>query len=317
MGLSRPRGRHVWLIGYYWSRHVVRGGAGLVFLVVALVFGLLVAQMMLAPVEMAKRQAKEEGQELSGDEVLHQIVQIGRPLVQWTLGIEVEKPVDRGPGPMMGMGWSGPRDPWTNYLLDERPALMSLIMLVLLIGMPMLAPMLAFSQLAADVQNRGLRYLLLRTERGNIFLGRFLGTTAFAVAVLAVLMATIALYVGGKFEIYEKGDLAAWSALGFVFLAVLMAPYIALSTALSGMVDSPFLSLTLSNVAIAGGLLGPRLAKLAWAPAEKLKYVLPWGIQTHLLHPEWAHVVGAAAGCLGYAVVFLMVGYWWFDRRDL
>ena len=59
------------------------------------------------------------------------------------------------------------------------------------------------------------------------------------------------------------------------------------------------------------------LGSYAWKPAKYLMYALPWGWQCNLLHPEPARWLGAAVGCLAYTAVFLMLGYYRFERRDL
>ena len=51
MNFRTLNARHIWLISLHWSRHAVRSGAGLVYLLIALTFGLSVAQMVIMPVE--------------------------------------------------------------------------------------------------------------------------------------------------------------------------------------------------------------------------------------------------------------------------
>jgi len=208
-------------------------------------------------------------------------------------------------------------DPWTDFLLEDRPALLSAIFLILLFGMPFAISFLAFNQVTGDIQGHGLRYLLLRTERGNIYFGRFLGTAAFSTAVTAVIIATITLYLGLRVRIYPAGALAAWAMHGFLALAILMLPYIAVCSILSASVDSPFLSLVLAKLTIGGVLLLAILSGLKWESMKLIKYALPWGWQNHLLHPEPAHWLGAGLACLLYTTVFLMLGYARFETRDL
>jgi hypothetical protein len=104
---------------------------------------------------------------------------------------------------------------------------------------------------------------------------------------------------------------------GFLALSILMVPYIAVCSLISASVDSPFLSLVLAKVVIAGVLLLAVLGSLAWEPVKYLKYALPWGWQNNLLHPDPVHWGGAVVACLAYTLVFLMLGYYRFIRRDL
>jgi ABC-type transport system involved in multi-copper enzyme maturation permease subunit len=257
------------------------------------------------------------------------IVDIGQPIVQFVLGIKSFEEVTKEavalqsgpPDNTSTAAQSGKNatdfDPWTNFLIEKKPALLSAIFLILIFGMPFVISFLAFNQISGDVQNHGLRYLLLRTERCNIYFGRFLGTVLFSTAVMAVIVATITFYLGMKTRIYPAGALTLWALHGFLALSILMVPYIAVCSLISASVDSPFLSLILAKVVVAGVLLMGTLGRIAWKPAKYILYALPWGWQSNLLHPELARCLLAALGCLVYAGFFLFLGYYHFERRDL
>jgi hypothetical protein len=96
-----------------------------------------------------------------------------------------------------------------------------------------------------------------------------------------------------------------------------MLPYIAVCSFISASVDSPFLSLILAKLIIAGVLLIALIGGLAWKPTKYILYALPWGWQNHLLHPAASHWLIAGLGCLAYASVLLALGYVRFAKRDL
>ncbi len=314
MSLRNVSARHIRLISFYRTRYTVRGGAGLMFLLIALVFGLSVAHIVLLPIEKALvANAKTTGKS-DPKMVVGEAVKLSRPVIQWALGI---RSFEESAAAMNPLQSPAPPDPWTTFLLDKRPALLSVIFLILMLGMPLLISLLAFNQIAGDVQTRGIRYVLLRTERANIFIGRFVGTAFFSTLVMAIIIATITFYLGANVRIYPTGLLIRWALHGFCALAVLMLPYIALCSLISASVDSPFLSLALGVLLIGGVLLFPLIARLAWEPAINLKYALPWGFRNQLLHPDLSHSLGAGLGCLGYMLVFLVLGYYRFETRDL
>jgi len=332
MKLRRPTIDHIRLIGLYWSRYAVRSGSGLVYLLIALVFGLSVAHILIAPVEQLIARQKREMGHMDPQAIRNTIIDIGKPITQWVLGqksmteIMQQSYMSRRPPvkdsrdsatSAQGKKRSAGLDPWTIFLLERRPALLSAIFLVLLFGMPFVISFLAYNQVTGDIQSHGLRYLLLRTERSNIYFGRFVGTVIFSTAVMAIIVMTIVFYLGMKTRIYPAPALAGWAVHGFLALAILMVPYIAVCSLISASVDSPFLSLILAKVVIAGVLAVALLGSFAWKPAKYLLYVLPWGWQSHLLHPAPAHCLGAALACLVYAAAFLMLGYYCFERRDL
>ncbi|MHC4176208.1 MAG: ABC transporter permease subunit [Planctomycetota bacterium] len=306
--------RHLGLISTYWARYAIRGGSGLVYLMVTLVFGLAAAHSLLAGVEATMQQAEKSGRQVEAEEVLDELVDATRPSVRWLLGVREDEDQTSRPRPF----WvRPPADVWTAFLLDERPALLSAVFLILFFGMPFLVSFLAFNQISGDAQYLGLRYLLLRTDRASIYFGRFLGTVLFSTGVIAFLVGTIALYLGMKIRVYPTGELIAWSVYGCVALSILMVPYIAVCSMISASVDSPFLSLILCKLTIAGVLVFAVLAKLAWEPAIHIKHLLPWGWQNHLLHPDLSHSLGSVAACGGYTLVFLLAGWWRFKKRDL
>jgi ABC-type transport system involved in multi-copper enzyme maturation permease subunit len=323
MSLRNVGFRHLRLISLYAVQHAVRGGSGLVFLLVTLLFGLVAAQIILSPVEMMMVQAAKDGHEMDREEALASIVEFGRPVVRWAIGGELQTEEPKAPlnaGTVPGrpaVATESPIERWTTFLVADRPALLSAILLILIFGMPLAVPLVAFNQVSGDVQSRGLRYLLVRTERANIFFGRFLGTAIFTIAVTAFLVATITLYLGLRIQIYPGGVLAAWGLRGVLVLAVLVLPYIALCSWVSASIDSPFLSLLTTSLVIGAVPLFAWIASMKWEPAGVLKYLLPSGLQDHLLHPDLTHSLGTVLACLGYTAVFLFLGYRRFETRDL
>jgi ABC-type transport system involved in multi-copper enzyme maturation permease subunit len=325
MSFRTLNARHIWLISLHWCRHAVRSGAGLVYLLIALIFGLSVAQMVIMPVEqLMATQVRQTGRR-DLEAVRSTIIDVGRPVTRFVLGLrsmedlaresDAQARPDAANAPPAGDGRR--LDPWTRFLLEDRPALLSIIFLVLVFGMPFAISFLAFNQVTGDIQSHGLRYLLLRTERGNIYFGRFLGTAVFSTAVMAVIIATITLYLGLRVRIYPTAALAVWAVHGFLALALLMVPYIAVCSIVSVSVDSPFLSLVVAKLIIGGVLLFAILGGLKWEAAKYIKYALPWGWQNHLLHPEPSHWLAAGLACLLYTAAFLMLGYARFETRDL
>ena len=323
---------HVRLISLYWSRYAVRSGSGLVYLMIALIFGLSMAHILIMPVEQLIAQQKREMGKTDPQFIKKTIIDIGRPVIQFLFGQKTLEEIFQGSlagqgsysnndgGPENAAG--GPKkatglEPWITFLLEKRPALLSAIFMLLIFGMPFAISFLGYNQVSGDVQSHGLRYLLLRTERSNIYFGRFLGTVIFSTAVMAIIVLTITFYLAMKTRIYPAGALTLWALHGFLALSILMVPYIALCSLISASVDSPFLSLILAKVIIAGVLLMGTLGRLAWKPAKYLLHALPWGWQSNLLHYEPVRCLLAALGCLVYAGFFLFLGYYYFERRDL
>lgn len=297
MLLQGLRGSHVKLIALSAARNSVRHGSGLGFLFLALFAGLIVANAFISPVEDFHKVSPATG---GGDDVrdlVDQVVEeVGKPAIRWALGMDEEQ---------------------VEYMVVRRPAIVSAILLVLLILLPFLVSFGAFNQLTGDIRSRGLRYLLLRTERSNLFLGRFLGTYVFTVLVLFALVLVVLLYLVLKARFYPTGDVVAWMAIGFAALAVFALPYVALCAWISAASDSPFVSLVISQLVI--GFV-PLIAYMAGKVEPKLAYLsyaMPWGFKFKLLHPAFVQFGGAALAMLAFTAVFLWLGAWSFQRRDL
>lgn len=336
-GLS---GRHVLLIAGFTVRHALRTGAGIIYLMLALGFGLYSAHIMLQIADSevvdqirqqqaqseameARRQAVREGRDPDETELVFDpdaeapekvdgMLQMAQPVVKWAVkehtgsDAEAAREADKR------------AEEWTEYLLGERPAFLSALFMILLIGMPFVIPFGAFNQTSGDIGTKGLRYLLLRTERVNVFLGRYLGTAAFLIVVQALTILFVVTFVAFNVKVYETGDLAAWGLHGVVALGLMTLAYVALAAMLSACTDTPLASLALLKTCIGGVLLSAVILRnVALDAFEYLKWLLPWGIQNQLIAPEMTRVVGAGLACVGYALVFLFLGSKRFETRDL
>ena len=307
--------RQAFLIARYSARHSVRGGVGLVFLLLSLTFGLMVAHLTLQPVELISEQAKEfmgnrDAQEVSA-EVLEQLVEEAQPVISWILAKRDsgDKDTDRAE--------SKQADAWAAYLLKERPAMLSAIFLILLFGWPLIVAFGAFDLYAGDISSRQLRYQLLRADRGSIYFGRLLGTLITFLIVLVLLGTTVSIYMGAKLPLYGWGNLFSWTIYGICALAIATLPYVALCAWISSAIGGSFASLTIVSLIIGGVPLITMIAQSTYEPAGYLNYVLPWGFQTRLFHHEPMQVALACGGCILQTLFFGWLGYREFTRRDL
>jgi hypothetical protein len=294
----KVRGDHLQLIAKSNVKYSIRGGTGLVFTFITLLVGLILASVFISPIEeIQKMAAAETGGDVSRKVIVDQVVsEIGKPAVKWALGTD---------------------DAHAAYLVETKPAIVSAILLTLLFALPFLIALGAFNQLAGDIQHKGLRYVLLRTERANLFFGRFLGTYLFCLLVLALLMGVILLYLVFKADFYPAGDVILWIARGYGALAIYALPWVALCAWFSAANDSPFVSLVLAKLLIGFVPLLVWLGAKAWKPFEYAGYVLPWPLKYDLLHPSLLHSGLASLAMVAYAAVFLALGARTFQKRDL
>jgi hypothetical protein len=298
--LAGLRRDHVALVGRYWMRFSLRTGGGLMTILVVLTVGLGIAAIFATPVEQLMASAPGVGH--TPGEAASTVDRIARSpevagAVEWVTGARAEE---------------------VSYLLQRQPALLSAIFLSFLVAMPWIFCFGAFNQTSGDIANRGLRYLLLRTERPNIYLGRFLGTLAFLAVSLAVLLAVVVLYIGLKFDIYPAADLLTWSLQGYVAFLALALPYVAMCAWVSGGIDSPFGSLVLCLLLVGFPVMFLKLANMTiGGDAPWLERLIPWGWKYDLLAGDVGTRLLAYAVMLGFTAFFLFIGLRLFRRRDL
>lgn len=292
--------RHIRLVGSYWMRFSLRTGGGLMAIFLVLFSGLMVAHLFITPVEGLIDRAAMDGH--TQGEAADDIARVAESeaivnAVKWITGQDQAE---------------------VEYLLREQPALLSVIWLMLLLLFPFVTSIGSFNQTAGDIGNRGLRYLLLRTERSNIYLGRTLGTLYFSTASLILLMILVLLYVGLKLNLYSFGALMGSGVQGFLALLFLSLPYITLCGWVSSLFDSAFASLAICLVLVGAPIIAISAidanthADLAW-----LERLLPWGWKYELLSGDLGTRLTAYAVMLGFTLLFLLLGMRHFNRRDL
>lgn len=285
---------HVRILTRSYARSAIRGGSGVVFLVLLLLTGLGIAGVIIEPLEIVS------GTTGMGEaRILDAASEVLRPVLKWWIGVDSSS------------------DPHIVYLLHQKPMLLSGILIILMAFVPWLAVLASFNQFAGDISTKGLRYLLLRTERVNILLSRFFGVVLFSGTVTLLMVVAISLYISAKFGVWGFGETLLWGLQGWFALFMLGLPFICLCTWLSASLDSVGGSLVL-GVTLAyfpSWILG------AGEPFLKtggvLPRLLPWGWRNDLLHPEMGTVLAAWGVMLGFSLLFFYLGGRKLVTRDL
>ena len=292
---------HVRLIATYGVRFSIRTGGGLMAMLLILSLGLTGATFVVKPVEITMDKAAQHGH--GEAETAARINEIAQS--DGVVGMVREV--------------TGGSEEETEYLLREKPALLSAIWLILLFIFPFLACLAGFNQTAGEIGSRGLRYVLLRTARPNIFVGRFLGALLFTAVSTALMVGVLVTYIGVKLNVYPLGDLLGWGFQGYIALMCLATAYLALCSWISAMLDSAFGSLALCFAAAAGSLIVVKMADavargmdLAW-----LSKCIPWGWKFDLLSGDLPTRLTGYGVMLGFTLLFLTLGLRTFTKRDL
>ncbi|MCP4847376.1 MAG: hypothetical protein GY899_05445 [Verrucomicrobiaceae bacterium] len=296
--------QHVCLIALYSMRFALRSGGGIMFLLIFLTVGLSVASLFITPLEELVKIDGPDG--MSASELSITILEsdMVAKAVEWITNSDSVQ---------------------SEYLLEKKPALLSAILLILLIAVPFTTCFGAFNQTSGDIASRGLRYLLLRTERANIFLGRFVGVLMFTIVSMIGTMLVIILYVQFKVGAYPGVELWSWGFQGLTAVFFLSLPYIALCAWISCLLDTPFGSLAICLLISGFSLVILYLLKLTLltsttADPESLAWLfktVPWGWKYELLDGTPTVRVVAILAMLGFTAAFLFLGLRHFQKRDL
>jgi hypothetical protein len=299
------RKAHLNLIARHSLRHGIRGGAGLVSIALTLLIGLGLAQCAIGPLESVTKQVDKaiSRENLGADE---------KAAVQDKLNREVVSVAGKA------INWAiEPSESQLEYLVTDKPAMVSAIIVLLFFVTPFFACLGGFNQTSGDIATKGLRFLLIRTERPNIFIGRFLGTFAFAAFVNLLLFAILTIYMVAKLNVHPKGDMVMWMLQGYLRMMIFTLPYIALCAWISCAIDSSFGSLFL-------GLMAAYMIPLFIGQASSIEeaigygqYITPWGFKYWLLEPIGAKFIGGCAVMFGFTALFLWGGMRFFSKRDL
>lgn len=297
--------REVLLHARHSLRHSMRSGNGVTFVVFSTFFGLGLANLLLEPIELGLIDDLEEFQQDLAKGI----------------GIALAMASLQGPASTLGQlfdqGQLVEFSQWAKFLVLEQPMVLSATFLLYGLAMPLLIPLGSFSIIAADAQSGAFRYLLTRSRRWAIILGRFLGALVLADLVLLGLVVTLVIYIRVQIPVYSWEAIIAWGSHGLLALLALSIPYVALSLLISASVKSPRTALLATVVSIAGVPLIAFSAQNAWEPLGYLLYLLPWAYSHQLLHPDLSSAVFAGLACLGHGAVFLLMAMWVFERRDL
>ncbi len=213
---------------------------------------------------------------------------------------------------------------WTNLgddairelLLSHPPTLLAFFVLAI-VGTATWAMFLACDQMSSEIRNRHLRYLLVRTDRRSLYLGKTLGVLLFYCACVTAACAMVAAAVATS----EAGIGGTSGALYMVriWLSLLLyaIPFVALMSLTSSMVKHPLLALVLGHGLWFGLWVAGALGGLADEALKNVRFAFPTAFKYHLLSDQLPDVALAAGHMLAFAALFWVAGLWVFSRRDV
>jgi ABC-type transport system involved in multi-copper enzyme maturation permease subunit len=196
------------------------------------------------------------------------------------------------------------------------PVLVALFALVILL-LPIWTLVTAYDQTASDIETKHVRYLLFRSDRASIYLGKSLGALLLVGGSLA-----LALGVLGLFLALESNALDSASGLLYLFRIWLTAmlftiPFIALLGAVGALVGRARRTVSATVMIWIGVNAGAGIAKLSTDSSWNIEYLYPTTGRFNLMVDDLS-IMGPTVAYLGvFSVVALSLGLLRFKRRDL
>lgn len=300
------RKEHLNLIARHSLRHGIRGGSGLVSIALTLLVGLFLAQCAIGPLERVDKGIDQTADRTPG------IDKDQRDYAKRKANEQIVKVAVKG----MEMAMD-PSPDQLDYLTEDKPAMISVMLVLLFLATPLFACLGGFNQTAGDIGSKGLRFLLFRTERSNIFWGRFFGTLGFTALVNLLLFVILGIYIAAKIKVHPTGDMMLWLAQGYLRMMVFTLPYVALCAWISAAMESAFGALAISLLV---AFFLPLFLGIAGSFEDVVKnaqYITPWGWKYWLLEPPGPRFFVGLAVMFAFSAVFLFLGHRHFNRRDL
>jgi hypothetical protein len=295
MSAWNVRRDHLKLIATSYLSTSLRSGAGVIFLVLSMIVGLVLAGIAVLPIDQLEAMSGGRHKEAA---------------------IAFNEAVEKF-GPSVLRAFTDATPAQADFLLVDKPALISLFLIMMLAFIPFLGSLAGFNQTSGDIGSKGLRYLLPRTERANIFFGRLIATYLFALAVMTIIVLAVGLYTVVKVRFYPTGDVLFWLARGWLMFAIFLLPWITLSAWISCTIEIPFLSLLVCELGLLVWVIVVLVMTGRLEEAKYAAYATPWGWKLWLLDPSPVKTLGGIAAMLGFSGLFAWLGARTFDRRDL
>jgi len=198
-------------------------------------------------------------------------------------------------------------------LLILHPPSLSVFFIAVLSTAPFFVMLGANNQLAGDAGRQTFRYYLTRCTRSELFFGRFISSyllVAAAIIIVAVITTLISLY----HDDHGNPETIAYAMqVTFLTLAYIL-PFVAYMAMVSSFMGSA-LSTLLVAVAMYFILLILTTYINHYLPVEMS--LLPSGIKHHLFNINPQDLYYALGGSLCYTLIYGMIGWWLFQRRNI
>jgi ABC-type transport system involved in multi-copper enzyme maturation permease subunit len=202
-------------------------------------------------------------------------------------------------------------------LLHEHPPVLVALFGMVMTLMPILCLTLAYDQTATDIETRHVRYLLFRTDRLSIYLGKSLGALGIVGAAIGAALLVVGTFLGLRSNSLEGMSGVVYLARIWLTAVAYSIPFVAFLGLMSALVGRPRRTLTFTvlywfAVSTAAGVLG--FVDVAF---HKLRYLFPTVGRFELMLDDFSDMRTTVLYLLCFTLIAGGLGAWRFRTRDL
>jgi ABC-type transport system involved in multi-copper enzyme maturation permease subunit len=197
------------------------------------------------------------------------------------------------------------------------PVLVGLFALVVSL-LPLWALVTTYDQTASDIETHHARYLLFRTDRTSLYLGKSLGALALLAGSLAMALLVLTGFLGLRSD--AVGGLSGAVYIGRIWAtSVLLAmPFVAFFGLAGALMGRARRTLNASMVYWTGVGIASGIARaVSDGRSFGIEYLYPTARRFELVLDDPRALLPSAAYMLAFTAVCVGLGLWRFRRRDL
>lgn len=203
-----------------------------------------------------------------------------------------------------------------NVMGDYSPLAFTFFVVVLWAS-PLLTMLGSFDQIASDIGRRHARYLLLRTDRTSVYIGKFIGHMNFIAIVMAVICALVMVAIIGTGAATDVGGLFGYMVRIWLTSVFFAMPFVALMGFTGAMTGHPFLALLIGVVLQLFLWMISTIGSVSIKELTYVSYIYPTAMKYQLASQDIGEVLVAGAHMMGLTAVFFFFGLLIFKKRDL
>ncbi len=204
-----------------------------------------------------------------------------------------------------------------DRLFVEHSPFVTTMFVMTVFATPFLTMIAALDQNATDIGSKGIRFMLPRTSRDNLLLGRFLGHLAFWALLIGLAGVAVTILAVALDDVHSTSTVlldGAWFTAGLVLVAT---PFVAFMAVCSVTTGNPLLSITMGLGAYLAIFLMGGLGGWFHESLKVIRFVFPAPLRYDVMLGSWTDGLVAVIAMLVYAVAYLLLAGWILRKRDL